>query len=160
MAAKPQIEWMEAMVLEAERLEMVARLRVERAMAHEEEGRQWEAAAKAREKRLQRSLQIHAEMLAVWESRAEAWEVEWRRREAASRTREERLQRSVQIQVERTTAWEARAEAVEAREMLWRRRAEEQYIRAGRLERTLEQHSGRLAILQATLFYIYCYISV
>ena len=99
--------------------------------SREEEGRQWEAAAKAREESLQRSLQIQAERLAVWDCRAKAWEVEGSRREAATRTREERLQRILRIHVERTTAWEAK-------EMLWRRRAEEHYLRAEGLEHVIQ----------------------
>ena len=88
MAAKSHVQRMEAMMSEAERVEREARFWEERAIAHEEEGRQWEAAGKALEESLQRNLQIQAERLAVWDSRAEAWEVEGRRREAASRTRE------------------------------------------------------------------------
>ena len=70
MAAKSQVQRMEAMILEAERVEREARLREERAIAHEEEWSQWEAAAKAIEESLQRSLQIQAERLAFWDSRA------------------------------------------------------------------------------------------
>ena len=120
---------LEQHLIEARRLERIARKREEKVMQCEAESRKWESAAQARQRR--RIAELEAEKLKIGH---------WKTRAAHSQERERRIGGNLSETLTRASLWEIRSREAEGREEVRRNRAWEAYRRAEGLEERLAVH--------------------